>query len=204
MTRSEGIVYTDSLEIPTTIKQGAQRLNPGELAVSVKNQPLVTLLGSCVAVCICDPVARIGGMNHFLLPGRGHGGAHSESQRGFYGEIAMQLLLHRLLHRGCQWKRLKVKVAGGGIMHQGNRLHVGADNARFILRYLKAEGLPVAAADLGGPYARKVVFYPGNGRLLIRKIVYDDIDSADNSDTEDTLSFGSLGRVMMIDRRKKE
>jgi chemotaxis protein CheD len=119
---------------------------------------MTTVLGSCVAACINDPVARVGGMNHFLLPGDVSGG---EGMR--YGVHAMELLVNALLRRGARRERLQVKLFGGGRMFD-KLADVGAQNAAFAERFVRDEGLTLAGGSLRGGQARRVQYWPISGR----------------------------------------
>lgn len=143
---------------------------------------LVTTLGSCVAACVHDPVARVGGMNHFLLPGMPEG-CEAIGIATRYGSVAMERLINDLLNRGAHRERLEVKVFGASrVIHTS--LDVGSANAAFVLDYVKREGLLLAGQDLGGPIGRRVHFFPTTGkafrRLLRpeteRETVYQEID----------------------------
>lgn len=118
-----------------------------------------TLLGSCVAACAHDPVARVGGMNHFLLPdggGAGVGGVR-------YGVNAMELLINDLLGLGARRDRLVFKLFGGAAMLRGVT-DVGARNVAFIEDFLSTEGYSCSGRSLGGLAARRVKFWPTTGR----------------------------------------
>lgn len=131
----------------------------GEYAVS--DQPdtiLTTILGSCVSTCICDPVARVGGMNHFLLPDSGPG----NGQQFRYGLYAMELLINGLLKKGASKDRLEAKLFGGATMNDGLG-RIGAANAAFAQRFLSDEGIRCVAQSLGGTRARRVRFTPTTG-----------------------------------------
>lgn len=132
----------------------------GEYGVSA--DPAVvftTILGSCVATCMWDADARVGGMNHFLLPGEREGAG--ESMR--YGVNAMELLINGLLQNGAMRSRLQAKLFGGA--HVINNLSdVGAQNAEFAQRFLREEGIACVASSLGGDRARRVRFWPTTGR----------------------------------------
>ena len=126
---------------------------------------LVTTLGSCVAACVHDPVARVGGMNHFLLPG-----APSEAGIGIatrYGGVAMERLIRDLLDRGARRERLEVKLFGAARVIDSS-LDVGAANAAFALDFIKREGLELAGSDLGGAHGRRVHFFPTTGKAMRR------------------------------------
>jgi chemotaxis protein CheD len=132
----------------------------GEYGVSADPSVVfTTILGSCVATCMWDPVSKVGGMNHFLLPGERDGGG--ELVR--YGVNAMELLINGLLQNGAMRQRLQAKLFGGAHVIQ-NLSDVGAQNAEFATRFLSAEGIPCAAMSLGGDRARRVRFWPTTGR----------------------------------------
>ena len=144
---------------------------PGEYFVSREPMVVYTVLGSCISACVRDPVAGVGGMNHFMLPaptdhrsGDAWGG---ESTR--YGSYAMEQLINAILKRGGQKNRLEVKLFGAGKIYDGN-IDVGALNAAWVLSYLKTEGLSVAGRDLGDVYPRKVYYFTDSGRVLMKRI----------------------------------
>ncbi len=122
---------------------------------------LTTLLGSCVAACIRDPVAGVGGMNHFLLPGGHSQGADRAAQR--YGVHAMELLVNALLSHGARRERLEAKLFGGARLIDG-LTDIGSQNADFALRFLSAEGIRHVGGSLRGEHGRKVQFWPVSGR----------------------------------------
>lgn len=119
---------------------------------------LSTLLGSCVATCMFDPVARIGGMNHFLLACDPTGRARCER----FGLHAMEVLINSLLKRGARKSRLEAKLFGGATL-EGRMGRIGDENARFALDFLAAEGLVCRARSLGGNRGRRLRFVPGSG-----------------------------------------
>ncbi len=145
---------------------GAERrinIVQGEFTVSDDPQAvLTTLLGSCVAACIRDPVARVGGMNHFLLPG-GEVGSQKESER--LGVHLMELLLNGLMRQGAHRDRLEAKVFGGARMMSGLS-DIGAKNAEFAKRFLVYEGVKIISGDTGGQQGRRIQFWPVSGRAL--------------------------------------
>jgi chemotaxis protein CheD len=140
---------------------------PGEYYVTSKqDEVLVTVLGSCVSACIRDPIRGIGGMNHFMLA-EGARGAWGESESTRYGNFAMEKLINELIKAGCDRNCMEIKVFGGGNVTDTSNL-VGSQNADFVLRYLKAEGLRCAAHDLGGQNPRRIHYFPATGRVIRR------------------------------------
>ena len=148
-----------------TLQTRAIKLLPADYAVSAEPLAIVTLLGSCVAACLYDPLLRVGGMNHFMLP---DGEADTGNAR--YGAHAMELLINALLKRGARRSRLLAKVFGGGNVLRGFQDPIGSRNARFVLDYMHAERIPVQASDLGDIHPRKVAFFVQTGRTLVRRL----------------------------------
>jgi chemotaxis protein CheD len=157
---------------------------PGSQHVSAdpNGQELIsTVLGSCVAACVHDPLLGIGGMNHFMLPHDDEGLWSGASLALRYGNHAMDALINGLLAAGADKRRLECKIFGGGNVVNGMS-GVGDDNAQFAREYARAEGLNVVAFDLGGDRGRRIVFDPYTGqawrRFLSRKLV-DDVARAE-------------------------
>lgn len=145
----------------------AAKLLPGEYFVSVRNRVLVTVLGSCVAACIRDTRLGVGGMNHFMLPEA----ADPAGDGARYGVFAMEVLVNHLLKLGAARERLEAKVFGGGSVLPGFvQANVGHRNAEFVVQYLRAEGIRIAARDLGDDCPRKVYYFPASGRVLVKRL----------------------------------
>lgn len=142
-------------------------LHPGQLYVSADPSAVTTILGSCIAVCLWDPVLRVGGTNHYLLPECGSG---SSSPR--FGNVAIRRLVEGMLSLGSQEQHLRAKVFGGACVLDAfvGGSHLGAKNADLGLRILREEGIPVVAEDVGGRRGRKVVFHTDSGLALVRLI----------------------------------
>ena len=141
---------------------GETRIHLLEGQYAVSGDPavvLTTMLGSCVAACLRDAQAKVGGMNHFLLPGDEAQGR--EAAR--YGAYAMEVLINALMARGARRARLTAKLFGGGQLLQG-LTNVGDRNIEFAERFLEREGIALTGGSVGGPHARKVQFWPVSGR----------------------------------------
>jgi chemotaxis protein CheD len=146
------------------------KIYPGQYFVTDRDIVLATVLGSCVAACIRDAGAGVGGMNHFLLP-QTVGDVSPASRSARYGTYAMEVLINRLLKYGASKQTMEAKVFGGGsVMPDLRTSGVGESNARFIVEYLHKEGIPVAAKDLLDECARKIYFFPASGRVLVKKL----------------------------------
>jgi chemotaxis protein CheD len=122
---------------------------------------LTTVLGSCVAACMRDPVAGVGGMNHFLLPetARNDGGAGAER----YGVHLMELLVNGLLKAGARRDALEAKLFGGASAFGGNR-PVGPRNIAFAEEFLRAERIAYRGGSTGGEHGRRLEYWPVSGR----------------------------------------
>lgn len=133
----------------------------GETRISGSdNEVMTTILGSCVAACIWDPVAGVGGLNHFLLPGQ----ASDRGSNLRYGVNAMELLINGLLKKGAERAQLRVKLLGGAKMIDSGA-EIGVKNAEFAHWYMKNEELAIVSSCLGGERGRKIRFWPTSGRL---------------------------------------
>jgi chemotaxis protein CheD len=124
-----------------------------------------TILGSCVSACVHDPVAGVGGMNHFLLPGDKDDSPVSGGPPALrYGVQSMELLLNALFRMGARRERLEVKLFGGARVVDGLS-DIGLQNAAFAERFLQAEGIALRGGSLRGDQARRIQFWPVSGRV---------------------------------------
>jgi chemotaxis protein CheD len=143
------------------------KIGPGEHYVTKQaDELIVTVLGSCVAACIRDPLAGIGGMNHFMLPESDSGIWGQSSANMRYGNFAMERLINDILSGGGHRSRLEIKVFGGAAMI-ANGARIGHQNASFVESYLKAERMPIAARHLRGDSARRVDYAPREGKVMM-------------------------------------
>jgi chemotaxis protein CheD len=122
---------------------------------------LTTVLGSCVAACMRDAQAGVGGMNHFLLPEAGENARPGEAER--YGVHLMELLVNGLLKQGARRDRLEAKLFGGCAFMTG-RYAVGARNVAFAEKFLRDEGISHLGGSTGGAQGRRIEFWPVTGR----------------------------------------
>jgi len=142
---------------------------PGEFFVSRDPMIVYTVLGSCISACIRDPVAGVGGMNHFMLPEPKEKGHDSWGESTRYGSYAMESLINEILKRGGLKRRLEVKLFGAGKIYEG-KIDIGARNAEWVVMFLRMEGLVPTKTDLGDVFPRKVYYFTDSGRVLMKKI----------------------------------
>lgn len=148
----------------------AVKILPGEYFVHHEDILIMTTLGSCIAACLWDRNARVGGMNHFMLPEGGSGpGANNDSGR--YGSYAMELLINEMMKRGASRGSMEAKVFGGGQVISGmSSLNVGERNTEFVIDYLKTERIPILSKDVLDIYPRKVCFLPASGKAMVKRL----------------------------------
>lgn len=127
-----------------------------------------TVLGSCVASCLYDPQARVGGMNHFLLavPPARHNPGEVDVH---YGVYLMELLINEMLAKGAIKQRILAHLYGGANLHAG-MAPIGSANAAFARKFLEQERIPLMREDLGGFLARRVDFRPATGQVRCRSV----------------------------------
>lgn len=148
-------------------------LHPGEYYSTGEDLVLSTVLGSCVAVALFDTETRIGGLNHFMLPGSVDTVRPLLSDSARYGMYAMELLINDMLKKGVRKRDLRAKVFGAASLLEfsgGSTGRISESNIRFTFSYLEGEGIPVLARDVGGDLPRKIFLYSRTGRVLLKRI----------------------------------
>lgn len=138
----------------------------GEEAVGRRaGEIIATTLGSCVSICLWDPEARVGGMNHMLLPENKAGGLSTQTQ----GAASVERLINAMIRYNAARDRLRAKIFGGSCMLSG-MTDIGGRNAAFARSYLEAEGIPCDAESTGGQKARNIRFWPESGLVRQRYV----------------------------------
>jgi chemotaxis protein CheD len=168
---SSALPIATNLYFDNHFKRPGVKLLPNEFYTTNEDMVLVTVLGSCVAACIQDRTAGIGGMNHFMLPDDGAdvGQAASDSMR--YGAYAMEVLINELIKAGGRRERFEAKVFGGAAVLAGmTTMNIGDRNSEFVRRYLALEKIRITAEDLQGSHPRKVAFMPRTGQVMVKKL----------------------------------
>ena len=146
----------------------AVKVLPGEHFVSSENLIIMTVLGSCIAACLWDPRANVGGMNHFMLPD-----GDSAEGSGRYGSYAMELLINEMMKAGARRESMQAKIFGGGqVMHSFTAMNVGERNTAFVTAYLQTERIPIVSRDVLDIYPRKVCFFPATGKALVKRLAH--------------------------------
>jgi chemotaxis protein CheD len=158
--------------LPPDFDRGAvTSVYQGDCFVSAdRNLTYSTVLGSCIAACVRDTVAAVGGMNHFLLAEPSSGARDRYGVSARYGAFAMEELINKVLTRGTGRKQnLEVKIFGGGLINSA-LVDIGRKNIEFVHEFLGNEGYVVAKEDVGGAFARRVMFKPYSGRAFVKRL----------------------------------
>ena len=146
-------------------------LHVGGVHASAEPTLIKTLLGSCVAVCLWDTRAGVGGMNHFLLPDTPREGPLEDPTR--FGVHAMDRLVGEMLKLGAEPRRFVAKVFGGASVlgWRGMSAGIPQANVDFVRGFLAREGITVAATSVGGSRPRQVRFLTDTGKAIVRYVV---------------------------------
>ncbi|HYE39063.1 MAG TPA: chemoreceptor glutamine deamidase CheD [Ramlibacter sp.] len=151
-------------------KVEAVKILPGQWHAA-RDGAITTVLGSCVSTCLWDPLTRVGGMNHFMLPGDTASPDSPWAASARFGVYAMEVLINDMIRLGADRRRMVAKVFGGAQLLAGfDRLDVGAKNSEFVLEFLRVEGIRVAAQDLLDVCPRKVHFFIDSGKVQVKRL----------------------------------
>ncbi len=147
-------------------------LYPGSVFASKKPHIVDTILGSCIAVALVDPVLKFGSINHFMLPRWNGEGIPSNK----YGNIAIPYLIAKMLALGSCKTDLRAKVFGGSETGMPNGIfHIGERNIELAMELLKKEQIPVISHNVGGTNGRKIVFYSATGEVMVKSIKHTEL-----------------------------
>jgi len=143
------------------------KILPGEFYVTIHEELISTVLGSCISACVRDKKLGIGGMNHFMLPSSGVNEAFGSANR--YGNFAMENLINAILKNGGRRENLEVKIFGGGKILK-NMTDIGQRNIQFVRDYIQTEGLTLVSENVGEVYPRKVIYFPASGKAMMKRL----------------------------------
>lgn len=154
-------------------KQNVKIIDIGEFYATGNDEGIATVLGSCISACIYAEGGGIGGMNHFLLPGDFRDEEIFLSPVARYGMFAMELLMGELIKLNVDRQKLRAKIFGGADMMSEQLGETGKNNIRFVKTFLEMERIPLISSDVGGRSARKIIFFPKSGKVLVKKFTHD-------------------------------
>jgi len=143
-------------------------LHAGNLYVSRESSQVVTILGSCVAVCLWDRLTRVGGINHYMLPN--DIGVQVASPR--FANFAMTELIRQVLTLGAETRRLEAKIFGGACVLGTSPIghDLGSKNVDAARERLSQERIKIVGEDVGGKRGRKLIFRTWDGSALVKQV----------------------------------
>ncbi len=129
-------------------------------------------LGSCIGIAVYDPVLKIGGLAHIMLPDSTQ--MRNNSNIAKFADTGIEELIKRVTAAGANRRRLVAKIAGGAKMFEVSGLsnigNVGERNAQASKRKLQQMGIPLLAEDTGLNFGRTVELYPATGEFHIKAV----------------------------------
>ena len=129
-------------------------------------------LGSCVGIALYDPIAKVAGLAHIMLPDSK--AIHNNANKAKFADTAMVKLIADMEKAGAKKRHLKAKIAGGAQMFAFNatndNLRVGDRNVEATKRVLMTHGIPLISEETGASFGRTVELYAEDGRFVIKAI----------------------------------
>ncbi|MDT8367259.1 MAG: chemotaxis protein CheD [bacterium] len=146
------------------------KIHIGEIYASSEPTVIETILGSCVSVCLYDPVIKTGGMNHILLPGKADLEKFDDTTR--YGINAMEVLINSMMRLGSRRNNIFSKIFGGAHIIKSIDRHMspGPRNVRFVEEFLELEEIPIISRNTGGNNGRKILFHTHTGDVFLKTL----------------------------------
>jgi len=158
-------------ETSDAASSNAHFLHAGQVFVSAEPKSVALILGSCVGVCIWDPLNAIGGATHYMLPS--WDGKGTASPR--YGNVAVSILLQKLLGVGANRAQLRAKIFGGGCLFDSLRelnsnkeQHLGSRNVEIALEMVAKAQIPVVSTIVSVDRGQRIVFRTDTGDVVVR------------------------------------
>ncbi len=158
---------------PTIASIFAQRVVVGVGEMSVSNNPSITLstyaLGSCIGVVAYDPVYKVGGLLHLMLPESKISPDKASAQPAMFADTGLPLLFRSLMGLKADLGRLRIFVAGGAcVLTTNDTFRIGERNIRATSDFLSRNNLSVRQSAVGGTINRTVHLNIGNGAITLK------------------------------------
>jgi len=144
----------------------------GEYYASREPAVISTVLGPCVAVCLHDKTAKIGGMNHILMPGGGSASKNYKGQESRYAMNAMELLINQMMQLGADRYNLTAKIFGGASILSAISpdFSMGMKNVESVVNFLITEKIPIKNYNFGGSDSRRIYYHTDSDTVLLKRI----------------------------------
>ena len=143
-------------------------LHPSQAIIPAEHSLVTTILGSCVAVCIYDKVEKKGGINHYMLPNKNNMGKVTH----MYGDFSINFLIKKMMEKGSVKENLVAKLFGGSSSTSHHK-SVGQQNIELAERVLSGHKIKIAAKNVGGRRARKIIFDTQSGLVKMKYLNYE-------------------------------
>lgn len=139
------------------------------IASGPQGQIITYALGSCIGLSAYDPISKIGGLLHFMLPQPAEQADPEQLKPYMYASTGIPLLFRKLVERGAHQNRLVVCAAGGAeIINDAGVFAIGKRNRTILRKIFWKDGTVIAAEDSGGNSARTMTLHLGNGEVRVR------------------------------------
>jgi chemotaxis protein CheD len=158
---------------PKPLATAEQRIVVGVADLAVVKDPgkaIVTYaLGSCIGVTIFDPVTKVGGMLHFMLPEGKTSPEKAAANPAMFADSGVPLLFQKAYKLGADRSRLVVCAAGGAeILAEDGHFRIGARNRTMLRKLFWQNNILLAADDTGGSHSRTLSLSLTDGTISIR------------------------------------
>lgn len=149
------------------------KVGMADLNICASPDAITTLgLGSCVGIVLYDPVTKIAGMVHIMLPDSTK--IFNNENKAKFADTGIDLLIKRMMEFGADRRLLIAKIAGGAQMfafgNNSDMMRIGERNVEATKLKLQSLGIPIQAEDTGANYGRTIEFYPESGALIVKSV----------------------------------
>lgn len=149
------------------------KVGMADLAIASSPNVLTTLgLGSCVGITLYDPVIKLGGLAHIMLPDSTQ--IRNNSNLAKFADTGIEALIRKMVGNGAKGSRIVAKIAGGAHMfefqHMDETLRIGARNVAAVTSLLQSYKIPILGSDTGSNYGRTIELYTNTGILVVKTI----------------------------------
>lgn len=138
----------------------------GEIFIAIEPTEIITVLGSCIAVCLFEKDLQISAMNHYLVPLWNGNGLESPK----YGNVSIPKMIEKFTQKGAKLRNIEAKVFGGGNINNitSPEMLIGKKNILIAKEILKEYKIPIVAEDTGGFRGRRILMRSDTGKILLK------------------------------------
>lgn len=152
------------------MEDGVARMGQAVFSSDELTQLKALGLGSCIGLCLFDPIQKLGCLVHIVLPQSRPGDSR---EPGRYADTAIPHVIQEMMNRGAARSRIRTAIAGGAQLFKidgaVDRLDVGRRNIEAVKKLLLESHLKLIAEDVGGGCGRTVIFNTSSGEVLVKQ-----------------------------------